>query len=222
MEESFKDLIIVILTFVLLYLIYNKLIKRNIDTIINSTRPIIDTPVNQLYPATNHVYPVTNQVYPVTNQIYPVDPIMDQMKLVDQTNQSRPASNQVYPVDPIMDQMKLADQTNHTVKQHNSSSNVIYDNGPRDTYKDACMNNGLLSINSNGLSDDDISSNMSDHELIHIDNNKPFITNEEINITNVPELNAVQLELQNFNYIKEFDEENFNYYDPIGLYKGLD
>ena len=59
---------------------------------------------------------------------------------------------------------------------------------------------------------------MSEHELIHIHDSKPFIIDDEVPLTNIPEMNAVELEPQKFNYFKNFDEENFTYFDPIGLY----
>jgi hypothetical protein len=59
---------------------------------------------------------------------------------------------------------------------------------------------------------------MSDHELIHMHDSKPFIINEDTAITNNSEINAVELEPQQFNYIKDFNPENFNYFDPTGLY----
>jgi hypothetical protein len=93
-------------------------------------------------------------------------------------------------------------------------------NQPVPIFKDLCSNEELLPINSNGLSNYTILSNMSDHELIHIDDSKPFITNEEIPITNFPELNTIQL-YEHFNYVKDFDEENFDYYDPTGLYNDV-
>jgi len=157
--ENVKDLIILILACVLLYLIYkkNNKSKKSIRPLYPyKTRPIVDMP-NEI---------VTNEI--VTN-----------------INQMLPNINQ-----------------------------------PVQTYKDACANEELLPINSNGLSNYNILSNMSDHELIHIDNSKPFITNEEIPITNLPELNTIQL-YEHFNYVKDFDEENFDYYDPTGLYNDV-
>lgn len=183
MEESFKNFIIVILTFVLLYLICNKLTKSN----------MMDATIKPTYP-------------------YPTKPAVDQMNIVapvvNQMNTGSPVVQQMNTIDPMLKQI------NGIVNNHDITM-------PVDTYKDACMNKELLAINSNGLSNNNIVSNMSDHELIHIDDSKPFITNEEMPITNIPELNASKLQYYNFNYTKEFDEENFDYYDPIGLYKGI-
>jgi hypothetical protein len=69
-----------------------------------------------------------------------------------------------------------------------------------------------LSINSNSLSDDVVVSNVSDHELVHIDDSKPFLSNHDVTVNN--EINhGEELVVSDFNYTKEF-EEDFQYYDP--------
>jgi hypothetical protein len=184
--ENVKDLIIVILACVLLYLIYKKNNKsKKSDNIYKPNKPTESIKsIRPLYPyKTRPIVDMPNEI--VTNEIVTNE-------IVTNINQMLPNINQMLP-------------------------NI---NQPVQTYKDACANEELLPINSNGLSNYNILSNMSDHELIHIDDSKPFITNEEIPITNLPELNTIQL-YEHFNYVKDFDEENFDYYDPTGLYNDV-
>lgn len=180
--ENMKDLVIVILACVLLYLIYKKNNKSkksdNIYKKFKPTKPIDSIKsIRPSYPYKTRTFvDLPNEI--ITNEIV--------------TNEMLPNINQMVP-------------------------NI---NQPVQIYKDLCANEELLPINSNGLSSYNILSNMSDHELIHIDDSKPFITNEEIPITNLPELNTIQL-YEHFNYVKDFDEENFDYYDPTGLYNDV-
>jgi len=191
MEESFKDIIILILAFVLLYLIYKKINKSKYSY---PTKPKYKRHLN------NPVHcPVHNQVYnpvdcPVHNQVY------------------NPAHNPVHNL--------VHNQVYNPA--HNPAHNLVH-NPAHDQVHDPIIletsnNEELIPINSNGVTNNSISSNMSEHELIHIHDSKPFIIDDEVPLTNIPEMNAVELEPQKFNYFKNFDEENFTYFDPIGLY----
>jgi hypothetical protein len=179
MEESFKDIIILILAFVLLYLIYKKINKSKYSY---PTKPKYKRHLN-------------NPVHcPVHNQVH------------------NPAHNLVH---------NLAHNLVHNPAHnpvHNPANNQVYYQVHDPIIHETSNNEELIPINSNGVTNNSILSNMSEHELIHIHDSKPFIIDDEVPLTNIPEMNAVELEPQKFNYFKNFDEENFTYFDPIGLY----
>ena len=192
MEESFKNMIIIILIFVLLYLIYNKLNKySNIPKLRCQRSSGCGSRCQRNLVHHQQIY--QNPVQSV-QQIYQ-NPVQSVQQVYQEPVQ------QVYQ-EPV-----------YEVYQE-----PVYEVQQDESFRKACQNEKLISINSNSITSNSVSTNMSDHELIHMHDSKPFITNEDTAITNNPEINAVELEPQQFNYIKDFDPENFNYFDPTGLY----
>jgi hypothetical protein len=74
-----------------------------------------------------------------------------------------------------------------------------------------------LPINSNAIDDNIVVSNLSDHELIHIENTKPFHMHDDISIVNTVENNKNDIPLSNFNYLKKFSK-NFHYCNSDDIY----
>jgi len=162
MTDSLKDLIIVILSVILVYLIYKKL---------NKTTQKVNKRVHH---SNKHVQHLNNNYANCNSHI--------------------------------------REHINEHNNYHQEMNN--YDQNIDDTEYLNNNHNELLSINSNSVSDDIVVSNISNHELVHIDDSKPFLSNEELSISNHYDTEVVEcLTYLDFNYTKDF-EEDFDYYDP--------
>lgn len=210
MEESLKNIIIVTLTFVLLYLILNKFRKSYYSY---PTKPKKNNIVyldnrEKLKKCQQQVIIKLNKQ---TNY--------DNKKKCHLTNKYTQDNNNYINKHKHHQLKKIIDSKIN--KDHKIYQRKQVFNDPNTIYNQKCIqfnDQKLTSINSNGLTNDIVLSNMFDNELVHINHSKPFVSNVDEPIVNNPETNAKELVVEKFNYNKDFDETKFNYFDPTGEY----
>jgi hypothetical protein len=195
MRDSFKNFIIVTLIIILIFLNYSNL---------NYFFPQSQLSCSDKKKYQQHVY--DNTVH------YNHPDIDDTHNIYDKENNNimnDPSSNII---------STLADNLNDIV---HSDPNVLQNIQHITNYLPNQQNYikpiNELPINSNAIDDNMVVSNLSDHELIHIENTKPFHMHDDISILNTVENNKNDVPLSNFNYLKKFSK-NFHYCNSDDIY----
>jgi hypothetical protein len=209
MPDSFKNFIIITLIIILIFLNYSNLnyffpqsdltysdksTCRQHDNTIYYQNTDIDDDMNNIYDKENN-----NIINDLSSNIIG--------SLTDKQHDVTPP----YLVDPT-DDNQVASQ--HIASQH-MPINSIDNNLSSHQNNTKPMNE--LPINSNAIDNSIAVSNLSDHELIHIENTKPFYMHDDIAIVNTVEYNINNTPPSEFNYLKKFSK-NFHYCNSDDIY----
>jgi hypothetical protein len=192
-EHNLKNVIILFLGLVLVFLIFKKFNKSNKSKenfIVKPNESFTNKMKSNLLNSSDnniHPYPKINHT-PNTNQYF--KPEITQSVQTIQLNQ---ITQSLYP------EPNLENDSNYY--------NLDYENT-------------IEPINSNVLQSNQIVTNMGDHELLHIDDSKPYLINDKIPLDNVVKSNSVIKTENDFKYSKDFNdiygiELNENLYETV-------
>jgi len=191
MEDNFKNIIIGILILVLIYLVYTKMFKSNFTNTVDTSSDIMSGMSDMLTNSLNIPSKILASMYPSNSSMYPSNSSMNS------SNPSNPSSNCPYTND--FDRKEWENKYYKPLETKPSNKNYA---------------NVLEPINSNTIDSKETISNLSDNELIHIDDSKPYLANDNKVIDNSLGCNnTVQLESEshNFNYDKKIPENLSGY-----------